>query len=232
MSSKDFILFYSINFSPELIGIAKYNKEMIDWLINKEYRIKLVTGQPYYPIWKLYESYKNNWSNENLLSKNLQIIRCPLYIPAKPTVLKRLLFNLSFLVSSSFPLFYFCSKKPRLIFLVSPSIVNSILAKLFAKIFNIPLWIHIQDIESDAALDSNLITNKFIYKILYKLENLLFKNANEISTISFAMKSAIEKRISRKSCEVTYFPNWIDHKSYDEIVTNNNSLKKINTYKI
>ncbi len=61
------LLLISYNFSPEPTGIGKYNGEMISWFVAKGYDCTVVTAYPYYPYWKVQESYKKRFW---YLSKN------------------------------------------------------------------------------------------------------------------------------------------------------------------
>jgi len=47
-------LIYSINYSPELTGIGKYNGEMAEWLIKQGHEVRVVTAYPYYPDWEVH----------------------------------------------------------------------------------------------------------------------------------------------------------------------------------
>ena len=46
------ILVLALNFSPELVGCAKFTTEFVDWLSKKENKIIVITTNPYYPEWK------------------------------------------------------------------------------------------------------------------------------------------------------------------------------------
>lgn len=87
------ILIYTLHYYPDLIGIAKYNQEMCEWLSDKEHEITVVTGKPFYPEWK-YKSKRKWYKREKINGVN--IARCPIYIPSNPTPLKKIIHELSF----------------------------------------------------------------------------------------------------------------------------------------
>ncbi len=58
------ILVYAINFAPELTGCGKYTGEMVDKLIDFGHEVRVVTGPPYYPEWKVMAGFKNNYNTE------------------------------------------------------------------------------------------------------------------------------------------------------------------------
>ena len=47
------LLFYGINFAPELAGIGKYTGEMAQWLAQAGHEVRVITAPPYYPAWKV-----------------------------------------------------------------------------------------------------------------------------------------------------------------------------------
>ena len=97
------ILLYGINFSPELTGIGKYSGEMADWLSSRGNSIKVITAPPYYPEWKIHQNYKNFF--HKVSKENIEVLRCPLYVPSKPNTLKRLVHLITFSISSFLPFF-------------------------------------------------------------------------------------------------------------------------------
>jgi len=82
------ILIYSINSPPELVGIGKYNGEMAVWLKNNGHQVKIITAFPYYPSWKISNSYNSHlWKSEVI--DGIDYFRCPLFVPPNPTGFKR-----------------------------------------------------------------------------------------------------------------------------------------------
>lgn len=93
------ILIYGINFSPELTGIGKYTGEMADWFAEQGHDVRVITAPPYYPEWQVHAGFRNGWFSTEQ-HKNMRVYRCPLYVPAKVSTLKRLLHLASFSFSS------------------------------------------------------------------------------------------------------------------------------------
>src|SRR6516164_6203970 len=94
---KERVLLLGGNYSPESTGIGKYNGEMIDWLSTSNYECCVVTTYPYYPHWKVQEPYtkKSSWYKKEIKNtpgaSTITVYRCPHYVPAVPTGLKRVL---------------------------------------------------------------------------------------------------------------------------------------------
>ena len=84
------ILIIGINYSPEPTGIGKYTGELGSFLASNGTEVQVVTSFPYYPQWKIKEGYKANWFKQEKID-GANVIRCPLYVPAKPSGATRML---------------------------------------------------------------------------------------------------------------------------------------------
>ncbi|MEY8215163.1 MAG: glycosyltransferase, partial [Colwellia sp.] len=113
-------LLYSINHSPELTGIGKYNGELVTDLANRSIETHVITAPPYYPEWSVHKGYKNGWSKQK--NEGVTVYRCPLYVPKRVTTLKRLIHLSSFAFSSGLRLFTLLRLKPDVLFLVQPTL--------------------------------------------------------------------------------------------------------------
>ena len=71
------ILLYGINYSPECVGIGKYNDELTQWLSAKGHEVRVITAQPYFPAWKLAVGYRNRYKRE--LHNDVKVQRCSHY---------------------------------------------------------------------------------------------------------------------------------------------------------
>ncbi len=200
------LLIYALNYKPEEIGIGKYTGEMVDYFLENGIEVKIITSVPYYPKW---ESKKNKYYQET--KNNLKIFRCPLWIPKKPNALKRIIHLISFSITS-FPIYlYLLSWNPSGVLTIAPSIFNAQII-IFLKMFykrKVKTFLHIQDLEIDAAFDMNLIKNKSLKKITQKWEKNLINSFDVVSTISPDMLKKLESKKIKKE-KLFYMPNWIN----------------------
>ncbi|MEL6944079.1 MAG: WcaI family glycosyltransferase, partial [Bacteroidota bacterium] len=203
------ILIYGINYAPELTGIGKYSGEMGKWLADRDHKVKVITAFPYYPNWEMQEPYRANWWKKEHISQNESIIRCPLYIPRQLSSLKRILHELSFLITSSIALFFALFSKTEVIINIVTPFHLGIPARIFAWLKGIPMVYHIQDLQVDAAKDLGMIKNERLLTIMSRLEQWILKKADVISSISSGMINKIQaKGIDER--KIYFFPNWVD----------------------
>ena len=92
------ILLYGINYSPELTGIGKYSGEVARWLADQGHELRVVTAPPYYPDWRIGDGWRNSYSRHEW--KGVDVWRVPLWVPAQPSGLKRIIHLTSFSVAA------------------------------------------------------------------------------------------------------------------------------------
>ncbi|HEY9826628.1 MAG TPA: glycosyltransferase WbuB [Stenomitos sp.] len=204
------ILVYSLNFAPELVGIGKYNADFANWLTKQGHEVQVICAPPYYPTWSVYPGYKSEHYAKQRYRRTT-VYRCPIWVPAKPTGLKRILHLLSFAISSLPVLLWrTLAWQPDVIFVLEPPIFCLPSALACASLFDSKVWLHVQDLEIDAGFSLGLVPqSKWFQKLVYGLEGWLLKRTSVISSITDKMLNAIQKKgILPSKCVL--FPNWID----------------------
>lgn len=204
------VLVVSMNYKPELTGIGKYSSEMSEWLVSKGCKVVAITAPPYYPNWEIengYVSYK--YKSEDI--SGVKVIRCPIWIPKSVSFIKRIIHLLVFALSSMPVIIWNSIKyKPELIFVVEPPIFAILSCIVSSKISKSTLWLHVQDLEMDAAFELGMIRNKLIKTIIFKFESLLYNNVHVISTISQQMMSKLKEKKITKVRKQLIFKNWVN----------------------
>lgn len=208
------ILYIGYNFSPELTGIGKYSGEMMEWLAKSGHECTVLTAYPYYPQWKVEEEYRKKrfWyhTEEQKYSGGgqLNIYRCPMYVPEQPSGKKRVLSDFSFFCTAFFqmiPLLF--KKRNTYVISVAPTFLAGVLGAFYQKITGAKHVHHIQDLQIEAAHNLGMIKSDSVVKWLFKVEKFIFKNSDVVSSISEAMIKRISEKAGR---EVAFLPNWTD----------------------
>lgn len=206
------LLVIGINYKPELTGMAVYNTEMCEYLVEKGHEVSILTGFPYYPFGSKFPEWHKNHNvfrlflNEKAAGVNL--MRVNMYSPKKVSTVKRIFHEGSFIVLSFIRLL-FSTKKYTIILCISPPLLSGIVAYIISKMRGIPFVFHIQDLQPDAAAELGMLNNKVILKFLYCVEKYIYKSAAKITVISSEMREKILKK-GISSEKVIVFPNWAD----------------------
>ncbi|SEA98735.1 colanic acid biosynthesis glycosyl transferase WcaI [Pedobacter hartonius] len=213
MVMKKRILVLGINCLPELTGIGKYTGEMVSWMAEQGHETTMITGFPYYPNWKVQEPYKGNWYiNETMFDGNLKIYRCPLYIPSKPSGLKRLIHESVFFVSAGFAVLKMLFKpKQDLIIAIAPPFHLAILALFYRFFKGGRILYHVQDLQIEAAKELKMLRYKWMFDMLFSIEYFILRKMDFISTISEGMMKRVGNKIPKR---ITFFPNWVDTETF------------------
>jgi colanic acid biosynthesis glycosyl transferase WcaI len=227
------ILIHGINFSPELTGIGKYTGEMAEWLAAHGHEVRVVTAPPYYPQWKVADGFVNGWSKQVQGEKQFQaprlkeqgnlnslescalkllpvvVYRCPLWVPEKPSGLKRVVHLASFALSSLPVMLLQVFWRPDVVWVVEPPLFCSPQAWLVARLSGGKAWLHIQDYEVDAAFELGLLKGAVLRGLVAAGERWLMRRFDRISTISQQMLAlALAKGVVPE--RAVLFPNWVE----------------------
>ena len=223
------ILIYGINYFPDLVGVGKYTGEFGDWLDEQSHEITVITAPPYYPNWKLdnrFDSYLYKKNKNN----GVTIWRCPIYVPAKPTAITRVLHLLSFAISSIPILIFNCFFKPDLVIQVAPTIFCAPNTLLISKIIGSKSILHIQDFEIDALFGLNLASsnssNFSIKTITLNFESWILRKFDFISTISTGMLNRAKKKGVLED-RLILFPNWSEVGRFQKTNPSQELLKRL-----
>lgn len=219
------ILIHGINYFPELTGIGKYTGEMGEWLALRGHEVRVVTAPPYYPEWKVGKGYSNRWRREEIQGCMAQdsappleacvlnpviVYRCPLWVPCRPSGLKRLIHLASFFLSSLPVMLRQAFWKPDIVFTVEPSFFCCFNALLVAGISGSRSWLHIQDFEVDAGFDLGILPSSiWARRVIFGFEGFVMRRFDRVSTISKRMLEKLDEKHVDLERRI-FFPNWVD----------------------
>lgn len=198
------ILLPVLNFGAEETGVGRYTFEMARHFAQAGHEVKVICAPPYYPWWKIQEPYRG-WKFTRESIEGMDILRCPLYVPSRPTGIKRLAHLASLATTSLLPSLIL-PRNIDLVWFAQPSLSMSPVAMLAALKCRAPTWMHVQDLEVTAADRLNVLP-EFVTDAIGSLEALLYERCSAISTISHTMRKQLETRCLH---EIPLFPNWVD----------------------
>jgi colanic acid biosynthesis glycosyl transferase WcaI len=202
------ILLYGINFAPEPTGVGKYTGEMAAWLSAAGHQVRVVTAPPYYPAWKIGEGYKA-WAHTRETVGGAEVWRTPVWVPAEPSGLTRVLHLLSFAIFSVPALLAQVRWKPEVVCVVAPAFVCAPGGWLVARMARARSWLHIQDFEVDAAFRMGLLRGRLAQRTVVAIERFLLRRFDRVSTISSRMMDLLRSKgiVGERA---VHFPNWVD----------------------
>ncbi len=207
------MLIVGINYAPEPIGIGPYTQGLAEALVAAGAEVQAVVAKPYYPQWKTYPTHAGGgWQHGE--EGGVKLVRCPIYVPAQPSGLKRILHLASFALSAlPFALRAALRPKgerPELVVVLAPALLSVVTAWLAARLAGARLWIHVQDFEVEAALATGLMSGGSLPARLARwLEARLLRLGDKVSTISPQMCAKLRDK-GVAADRVFEMRNWSD----------------------
>jgi len=172
------------------------------------HEVSVVTAPPYYPEWRLRDGYRR-WWYQSVTIATLNVVRCPLWVPGNPSGLRRLLHLLSFALTSFPAMLRFAFWRPHLIWVVEPTLMCAPAALAVGWFSRASTWLHIQDLEVDAAFDLGLLRSRLVRQSCLAIERFLMRRFDKVSTISGPMLERVQGK-GVESGRGLLFPNWVD----------------------
>lgn len=203
-------LVLGLNYAPEPVGIGVYTTGAAEALADAGHEVHVVAGKPYYPEWRADPGYSRPFYGHEL-SGGVRITRCPHYIPAKPTGLRRLVHHATFAASAARVVLPLARRwRPELVFTVAPSLATVPLARRAARIAGAPLWLHVQDFEVEAAFATGLLdSGGWIARGARRFEDAALNGADRVTSISPAMVERLHAKGVPRT-RTGEFRNWAE----------------------
>lgn len=184
----------TINYAPEPIGIGPYSVQMAQHLASQGHDVTVISAKPYYPAWRVDPEWRGGFRNS--FEQGVRVIRCPLYVPARPSGLRRLFHHASFVVTSGW-----AALRARLrgrfdlTIAVAPSLMAAPIALLLARSSGAKAWVHVQDFELEAALATDLLDkHSIIARLGTAVERGILAGFDRASSISPQMCARLAEK--------------------------------------
>ena len=210
------ILFLTDNFPPEVNAPASRTFEHIrEWNKAENIHITVITCFPNFPKGKVYKGYKQKLVKTEIY-KGIKVIRVWTYITKNSGKYRRILDYLSFAIMAfSTGLFI----NYDIIVATSPQFFTTWAGYFLSKIKKVPWIFELRDLWPESILSLGTFKNKYLIKLLEKIEICLYKDCNKIVAVTNSFKeNLIQRGIDYK--KISIIQNGVDLKLFK-----NNSLK-------
>ena len=203
------VLIVGANAPPEPVGIGKYTGELAEWLAARGHTVELICAPPAYPHWRIDPGHRG-WRYARKTCRGVRLWRCPLYVPRRPGGLGRLLQGLSFGLSC-FPVALWRAtwQRPGVVLCVVPTLFAAPAALVAARLTGAAAWLHVQDLEIDAAFSLGLLRGRGLGAVAGALEGWLLRRFDRVTTISKAMQGQLVRKGVAPE-RIALLRNWVD----------------------
>jgi putative colanic acid biosynthesis glycosyltransferase WcaI len=187
------ILILSINYWPEETGIGSFTTYRAEYLARAGHEVTVCTTFPYYPEWKVAGSYRGKWWTTETRN-GVRIHRTRAYVPNPVTTLRRIVHEGSYVAGSLMRAM--TTGRPDVILAVSPPLGLAMSTNVLSRLWRRPYVFDVEDLQPDAAAEMGMLPG-WTLRALYALEQLAYRNAAIVSTITRGM----QRRIVEKGIE-------------------------------
>ena len=207
------VLFLTQYFPPETGAPQNRLHSLANYLSEFGAEVNILTAMPNYPRTEVYEGYKGKWYVKEQ-DGPLTIYRSWIYVSKRKGVIPRLLNYFSFVFSALY-LGLVKIKKHDIIICESPPLFLGITAILLKFFKNSKLVFNVSDLWPESAEKINIINNKLLLGLSYKLESLIYKKSNLVSGQTQGIISNINQRFP--NIPTLLIRNGIDTKQFNTI---------------
>lgn len=166
-------------FPPETGAPQNRLHSLANYLSDFGADVSVLTAMPNYPKSEVYDGYKGRWYAKERDGK-ITIYRSWIFVHKSKGIIVRLLNYFSFVFTALF-VGIFKIKKHDIIICESPPLFLGITAMLLRLFKGSKLVFNVSDLWPESAEKLNIINNKFLLSISYKLEALIYKKSSLVS---------------------------------------------------
>jgi colanic acid biosynthesis glycosyl transferase WcaI len=218
------VVIHTLNFWPEPVSTGKYTGELGFALAERGHSVGVVTSPPYYPNWKIFDGFQAIRFETQVID-GVEITRCPLWVPVRPTGVKRILHLASFGLSSLPVIIKKAWERPDLIIVIEPTLFCLPGAWLAARLCGAKAWLHIQDFEVDVAFELGILKRKWLQRLVSTIEGFWMRRFDRVSTITPRMVERLKDKGVKPGNSIL-LPNWVDCTAIFPIL-DNGPLKEV-----
>jgi colanic acid biosynthesis glycosyl transferase WcaI len=203
VSNNPRILLITSNFWPEISGIAVYTSDFARMASEYNLELQVLTGLPHYPSWRVPSDFVYKSKTPEIYFQS-HVRRFKHFIPRVPSVTKRILFEISFLIGGILQIMRCNRKSVDVIVSVMPAVSCGFLGWFAKKWFSCSGIVVFQDISSLALKQSGMTSNIFVQSISKNIERAASIWADEVVVISDSMVPFILNLVGNKEVACIY----------------------------
>ncbi len=217
------ILYISQYFKPEMGAPAARVSELSKYWVKFGNNVTVITGMPNHPNGIIHPTYKWEYFKEEK-KHGIRVLRVFLYVTPNKGVFKRIISFFSFMITSL--IVGLLMQRTGVVIATSPQLFVGLSGYVIAKMKKKPFVFEVRDIWPQSAIELGVLKNKYIIKMMEKLEKFLYEKSDLIIVAVESMKGIIaNKGIDEK--KIKFIPNGIDKNRFSNIKKTNYIKSKI-----
>lgn len=197
------VLVLGLNYSPEPTGIALYTSGLADGLAARGHRVRVLTGLPHYPQWRVAHGYESG--SDTGPDANPRVSHLPHHVPSPPTMRGRIAMELSYgrsLARADW-------EEPDAVVAVTPALLATAAAivKSRATRTRAPVGIWVQDLYGLGVAETGA-GNGLAAAAISRVETTVLRAADQVAVIHDRFKSHVVDALGVRGERVSVIRNW------------------------
>jgi glycosyltransferase involved in cell wall biosynthesis len=197
-------------------GGSRFNEMTRIWQ-QKGHQITVVSGMVHYTTGKKYDQYKGKYIVQESVSEGIDIYRCHVSEAYNKNFAGRLWAYFSFVLSSLICVLRIRGKFDILL-VTSPPLFVAITGILASKLKKIPFVFEVRDLWPESAIDTEVLTNKYLIRAAYWLEKQAYRQAQIVNALTPAFEKKLIEHKNVPSSKLIMIPNAADFLISDRIL--------------
>jgi colanic acid biosynthesis glycosyl transferase WcaI len=198
------ILVLSQYFWPESFRV----NDLVENLVGRGHEVEVLTGQPNYPIGKLFDGYSGLPEKEKF--KGAQVYRVPMFPRMKGRGWQLILNYFSFCFAASFFGTIWCRKKYDAIFVFQPSpITVGVPAMVIKWLTGAPIHFWVQDLWPESLEATGAVKSEKILRFVGFFVRHIYRYCDVVYIQSERFQAPVQK-LGVPESKIKYFPNWAE----------------------
>ncbi|MBW8040407.1 MAG: glycosyltransferase family 4 protein [Planctomycetes bacterium] len=189
-------------------GGSRWNQFAKYWA-RAGHKITVLAGTVHYTTGKKQPEYKGKFVVHEQETENVEVLRCYVSESYNKNFIGRFWAYVSFVFSSAWAGLFHVGKCDVII-CTSPPLTVGLTGWVLRRLKRIPLVFEVRDLWPETAIDTGVLTNKWLIKMAYWLEKLSYSSSNWINVLTPAFKKALVKKKNVRPDRISIIPNGAD----------------------
>jgi colanic acid biosynthesis glycosyl transferase WcaI len=199
------VLVLGLNYAPESTGIAPYTTGLAEGLAAKGHQVRVLTGLPHYPQWKVapgYEAGRGAFASKPGQPRVEHLVH---HVPSPPSLRGRIRMELSF----GSRLWRTSWGAPDVVLCVSPALLASAMAIARAKSTprrpSVGIWL--QDLYGLGVVETGAASGR-VTGLISRVESRVLRAADGVAVIHERFKTHLVRKLNVNSQSIAVIRNW------------------------
>ena len=205
-------------------GGSRFNEMTKHWT-SREHDVVVLAGMVHYGTGKKADRYKGKYVYKDIISDDLTVWRSHVSEAYNVNFIGRLWAYFSFVFSSMFTGLFKAKGEFDVMVVTSPPLFVGISAYIISRMRRIPLLFEVRDLWPESAIDTGVLTNKFIIKLAYKFERYIYDKADKINVLTPAFRISLIENKNVPDEKISFIPNAADFSLSESLLQSFDALQ-------